>query len=103
MNRRSILAFLLVGTAAVLHAQEKAATPKPEKAEKAERADKSGDKPKVLIFQPGAKLPDAVAESGTTRAEVVQRAPNSNPMADGPAQMVANFFTSLREGNIDDG
>jgi len=103
MNCRSILAFILVGTAAVLHAQEKAATPKPEKAEKAEKSgEKIPEKPKVLIFQPGTKLPSA-ADSGTTRAEVIQRANGINPMTDGPAQMVANFFGALRDGKIDDG
>jgi len=99
MNRRSILAFLLAGTAAILHvhAQDKAATPKPDK------ADKAGDKPKVLIFQPGAKLPEGPSEPSAMRGVVVQRNMQANPMADGPAQMVADFFGSLREGKVDDG
>jgi len=99
MNRRSILAFLLVGTAAILHAQEKAPASKSEKAEKAE---KSGT-PKVLTFQPVAKVPDNVSESGVTRGVVVTRPSEPNPMADGPSQIVATFFASLREGKIDDG
>src|SRR5689334_22072956 len=99
MNRRSMLAFILVGTAAVLHAQDKAATPKPEKAGKTadKAAEKPAEPPKVLIFQPGAKVPDGGSEPGTAHGEVVQRAVHANPMLDGPAQMVANFFASLRE------
>lgn len=105
MNRRSLLTFLLVGTAAILHGQDKAATPKTEKAGKAadKSAEKTAETPKVLIFQPGAKLPDGVSDPGTPRGEVVQRAANANPMLDGPAQMVTNFFASLRENKIDDG
>ncbi|MDR3404103.1 MAG: hypothetical protein P4L99_16520 [Chthoniobacter sp.] len=94
MNRRSILAFVLVGTAAILHAQDKAATPKPEKGEKAT--------PKVLTFQPAARLPDTVSDSGNTRSVVVQRS-TANPMNDGPSQIVATFFAALREGKIDEG
>lgn len=99
MNRRSLLAFLLVGTAALLHvhAQEKAATPKPDKAKV------PADKPKVLIFQPGGKLPDGASEPGTTSGVAVQRSVQMNPMVDGPAQMVTDFFASLRDGKIDDG
>jgi hypothetical protein len=100
MNRRSILAFLLVGTAAILHAQDKAATPK---ADKTEKAGKTGETPKVLIFQPGPKPPDGGAEPTTTSGVVVQRTANSNVMLDGPSQIVATFFASLREGKIDDG
>jgi hypothetical protein len=98
MNRRSILAFLL-GTAAVLHvhAQDKATAPKADKTEKA------ADKPKVLIFQPGAKVPDGVSASGAASGVEVQRSVQTNPMLDGPAQLVADFFASLREGKIDDG
>ena len=99
MNRRSILAFLFVG-AAVLHAQDKATTPKPAKADKTEKAT---DKPKVLIFQPGAKVPDGASETGAKSGVVVQRAVQVNPMVDGPVQMVADFFASLRDGKIDDG
>jgi len=96
MNRRSILAFLLVGTAAILHAQDKTATPKPDKAEKAATT-------KTLTFQPVAKVPDNVSENGVTRGVVVTRPAEPNPMADGPSQIVATFFASLREGKIDDG
>ncbi|MEI9895403.1 MAG: hypothetical protein WDN28_16315 [Chthoniobacter sp.] len=97
MNRRSILAFILVGTAALLHAQDKAATPKPEKGEKAT--------PKVLTFQPAARLPDAAPETvnGTVHSVAVQRLALPNPMSDGPSQIVATFFASLREGKIDEG
>jgi hypothetical protein len=101
MNLRSILAFLLVGLAAVLHAQEKAATPLP-KADKAAKGEKD-EKPKVLIFQPESKVPDNAPVGGTVRGEVVQRASNANPMLDGPAQVVADFFASLREGKVDEG
>jgi hypothetical protein len=106
MNRRTILAFLLVGTAAVLHAQDKAATPKRDKtADKtAEKpAEKPAEAPKVLVFQPNAKLPSSTPEAGTTTGVVVQRSANANPMIDGPAQIVATFFGSLREGKIDEG
>lgn len=85
MNCRSLTAFILFGAALVLHAQEKAP---------AAKAEKSGEKPKVLVFQPSAKLPDAVADSGHAQP---------NPMLDGPSQIVANFFAALREGKIDDG
>ncbi|MEP6672173.1 MAG: hypothetical protein ABJF10_23625 [Chthoniobacter sp.] len=96
MNRRSILAFILVGTAAILHAQDKAATPKPEKAEKV-------TPPKVLTFQPVAKIPEGASDNGVTRGVVVSRPAEPNPMADGPSQIVATFFAALREGKIDDG
>ena len=100
MNRRSILAFLLVGTAAILHAEDKAATPK---ADKTEKAGKTAETPKVLMFQPGPKSADGGAEPTTTSGVVVQRSANSNIMLDGPSQIVATFFASLREGKIDDG
>ncbi len=105
MNRRTILAFLLVASAAVLHAQDKAATPKREKADKAaektpENApEKPAETPKVLTFRPTASNSDG----STTQGDVVQRSANANPMLDGPAQIVANFFAALREGKIDDG
>ncbi|EDY19248.1 hypothetical protein CfE428DRAFT_3425 [Chthoniobacter flavus Ellin428] len=92
MNRRSILAFFLVGSAAILHAQDKA-TPKGSKADKGE--------PKVLTFQ-STKLPDVVADSGGTPGETAQHA-TANPMADGPSQIVANFFAALEGGKIDEG
>lgn len=102
MNRRSILAFILVASAAVLHAQDKAATPKRDKGDKsAEKpVEKTVETPKVLIFQPAA---GGAPEPGTARGEVVQRAANANPMRDGPSQMVVNFFSSLREGKVDEG
>jgi hypothetical protein len=102
MNFRSLLAFVLIGTAAMLHAQDKAATPKA-KADKTDAAEKPADKPKVLIFQPAAKLPDGASGVATTRGEVVQRAVNANPMLDGPAQIVANFFAALESGKVDEG
>lgn len=94
MNRRSILAFLLVGTAAILHAQDKA-TPKSSKADKTE--------PKVLTFQPAAKLPDAVADSGAPHSDAEPRSAKTNPLADGPSQIVANFFAALEYGKVDEG
>jgi len=106
MNRRNILAFLLVASAAVLHAQDKAAAPKHEKADKAAEKtpedavpEKPADTPKILTFRPTAANPDL----GTSKGDVVQRSASANPMLDGPAQIVANFFDALREGKIDDG
>jgi len=96
MNRRSILAFVLIGSAAILHAQDKAAAPKASKTD-------ASDRPKVLIFQPGAKVPDGAVDPGAARGEVVQRATNVNPMTDGPAQIVANFFAALQNGKVDEG
>jgi len=76
MNRRSLTVFVLLGMAAILRAQDKAATPK---------AAKSADQPKVLTFQP---VPGAAA---------------LDPLSDGPAQIVADFFAALRDGKIDEG
>lgn len=97
MNRRSILAFVLVASAAALHAQDKPATPKRDKGDKS--AEKPAEAPKVLMFQPAGGTP----EPSVSRGEVVQRAPVVNPMRDGPSQLVANFFASLREGKVDEG
>jgi len=87
MNRRSLLVFALIAAATALHAQDRAATPKA-------AADKQ---PKVLTFQPDAAIP------GATHGEMVAPIPLKNPMLDGPAQIVATFFNSLRDGKIDDG
>ncbi len=95
MNRRIVTTFLLASaTACVLHAQEKAPAPQPEK---------PGEKSKVLIFQPGEKLPNGVTEPGVVKGDVVQRATHANPMLDGPAQIVTSFFAALKEGKIDEG
>jgi hypothetical protein len=95
MNRRIVTTFILASaTACVLHAQEKAPAAPPEK---------PGEKSKVLIFQPGEKLPNGVTEPGVIKGEVVQRATHANPMLDGPAQIVTTFFAALKEGKIDDG
>jgi len=95
MNRRIASIFALVCAATgSLHAQEKPPAPKPEKAE---------EKAKVLIFQPGEKLPNGVTEPSVAKGDVTQRAIHANPMLDGPAQIVATFFASLKEGKIDDG
>jgi hypothetical protein len=94
MNRRFLTILFLVGAAAMVHAQDKAATPK---------SDKGGDKPKVLIFQPDTKVPAVIPESGVTQGVVVQRAPQTNPMLDGPSQIVANFFGAMRDQKIDEG
>ncbi len=95
MNRRivSILA-IFCSLAGTLHAQEKAPAPKPEKAV---------DKPRPLIFQPGAKLPEGFAESAASGGDVRPRATPAAPMLDGPSQIVATFFSALKEGKIDDG
>ena len=92
MNRRIVttIACLIAGA---LHAQEKAAPTPPEK---------TGEKPKVLIFQPGEKLPNGVTEPGVAKGDVVQRAVHSNPMLDGPAGIVTTFFASLKEGKIEE-
>jgi hypothetical protein len=93
MNPRIPFIFLVVAVGA-LQAQEKAATPK---------ADKPAESPKVLIFRPSAKLPDGAAESGTPQSGVVRHAPEGNPLLDGPAKIIADFFASLRDGKIDEG
>lgn len=92
MNRRFILIFTLIcanGLASL--AQEKPAAPK------ADKVEKSAEKPKPLIFRPGAQLPAAIGEG-----QGMQRLA-ANPMLDGPAQIVATFFAALQEGKIDDG
>ncbi len=95
MNRRIATTFALAcATACALSAQEKAP---------AAPAEKPGEKPKVLIFQPGEKLPNGVTEPGVAKGDVVQRAVHSNPMLDGPAQIVSTFFASLKESKIDEG
>jgi hypothetical protein len=95
MNRRTVTTFALVYVlAGALHAQEKASAPKTEKAE---------EKSKVLIFQPGEKLPNGVTEPSVAKGDVVQRSTHANPMLDGPAQIVVTFFASLKEGKIDEG
>jgi len=97
MNRRFFLILTLASANVLaLHAQEKPAAPKTDKTEKA------AEKPKVLIFQPGSKLPEGVTEPGATRGDVVQRAIHSNPMLDGPAEIVSTFFASLKEAKIDE-
>jgi hypothetical protein len=98
MNCRTFLTFALAGAAVcAVRAQEKApAASQPEK-------DKAGEKARVLIFQPGEKLPGGVTEPSTAKGDVIQRAVHANPMLDGPAQIVATFFASLKEGKIDEG
>ncbi len=92
MNRRLLLILTpACAKALALHAQENPAAPKTEAPAVPEPP------PKVLTFRPGEAAP------GTTRGDVVQRATNTNPMLDGPAQIVATFFTSLQEGKIDEG
>ena len=95
MNCRTFSIFALMCAAVcALHAQEKAPAAQPEK---------GGEKPKVLMFQPGEKLPGGVEEPSVAKDDVVQRAVHSNPMLDGPAQIVSTFFASLKEGKIDEG
>ncbi|HSI14045.1 MAG TPA: hypothetical protein VK961_18500 [Chthoniobacter sp.] len=99
MNRRSILAFVLVATAAVLHAQDKPATSKRDKS-----AEKPAESPKVLMFQPTGGTPEVSTPKGpAVVGPVIQRAAGANPMLDGPGQIVATFFASLREGKVDEG
>jgi hypothetical protein len=95
MNCRiAITIALACATAGTLRAQDKAPAPQPERA---------AEKSKVLIFQPGEKLPNGVTEPSVAKGEVVERAVHANPMLDGPAQIVATFFASLKEGKIDEG
>lgn len=90
MNRRILSTFALMSAAVcALHAQEKAPTA---------HAEKSGEKQKTLIFQPGEKPPVGGAEPAG-----VPRVVQANPMQDGPSQIVAAFFASLKEGKIDEG
>jgi len=94
MNRRLLLILTLAcANVLALHAQEKPTPAKPEK---------PVEKPKVLIFQPGTKLPEGVTEPGAARGDVVQRAVHSNPMLDGPAEIVSTFFASLKEAKIEE-
>jgi hypothetical protein len=92
--------FISLFAIGALQAQDKSATPK---------SDKPAESPKVLIFKPSAKLPDGGAESGPAqsgpdgRSGVTQRVPEGNPLLDGPAKMVADFFASLRDGKIEEG
>jgi hypothetical protein len=95
MNRRILSTFALMSAAVcALHAQEKAP---------AAPAQKNGEKPKTLIFQPGEKLPVVAQEPGPARVEAAPRTVTANPLADGPSQIVATFFGSLKEGKIDEG
>ena len=99
MNRRiATLIALASATACALSAPEKPSAAPSEKA-----AEKTGEKSKVLIFQPGEKLPNGVTEPGVSKGDVVQRAVHTNPMEDGPSQIVATFFASLKEAKIDEG
>ncbi|HEY3898361.1 MAG TPA: hypothetical protein VGM54_07095 [Chthoniobacter sp.] len=86
--------FISVFAIGALHAQDKPATPKPEK---------SAESPKVLIFKPSAKLPDGVANSANQQSGVIQRVPEGNPLLDGPSKIVADFFAALHDGKIDEG
>ena len=93
MNSRIVPIFVAACTlGGALYAQEKEGAPKSEKKEKS----------KVLIFQPGEKVPVEVTEPGVAKGDVVQRATHANPMMDGPAQMVSGFFASLKEGKVDE-
>jgi hypothetical protein len=94
MNRSIVLIFALAWTNAFVCAQEK----KP-----AAPSEKPPEKSKTLIFQPGEKLPDGVTQPGVAKGDVVQRSVHADPMADGPSQIVATFFASLKEGKIDEG
>src|SRR5579871_2925299 len=94
---RPLIVCLLLGTTMLLRAQDKAATPKPDRS-----TGKSAASPKVVASTASSKLPEAAPDT-VTSAGVVQHAPLANPMLDGPAQMVADFFSALREGKVDDG
>src|SRR5579871_1645720 len=101
MNLRPLIVCLLLATTMLLHAQDKAATPRPDKSA-GKTSAKSAENPKFVTSAPAATGPDTAAES-ITSGGVIQRVPQANPMLDGPAQMVANFFAALHEGKIDDG
>jgi hypothetical protein len=98
MNRRLFLILALIcANALALSAQEKPAVPK------AEKVDKPAEKSKALIFRPGAQLPEGISDPSLAKGLLGQKAASMNPMLDGPAQIVATFFTALREGKIDEG
>jgi hypothetical protein len=87
MNCRYLLVIILSVGISVVHGQDKTAPVK-------------GDKPKVLTFQPDAATPGAPVVAQRERG---LQSTTANPMLDGPAQMVATFFGSLREGKVDEG
>ena len=91
MNR-PILALFALASAAVLHAQEKPAPPKTEKTDPT---------PRILTFRPDAAAPTAAPSS--PRGDAGVHGASVKPLLDGPAQIVATFFGSLREGKVDDG
>jgi hypothetical protein len=91
MNRRILVLLVLVSATSLLHAQDKA-TPT-----RAAKGDKSGDNPKILTFQPDAATPT------TVRPTPAPRATRPDPLLDGPAQIVDTFFTTLKDGKIDEG
>jgi hypothetical protein len=98
MNRRFILIFALIcASALAVSAQEKPATPKNDK------VDKPAEKPKPLIFRPGAQLSEGPTDPTVGKGQSAPRLAAGDPVLDGPAQIVATFFSALQEGKIDDG
>ena len=93
MNPRIPFALFVFAVGA-LHAQDKSATPK---------SDKAPESPKVLIFKPSAKLPDGVANSANQQSGVIQHVPEGNPLLDGPSKIVSDFFAALHDGKIEEG
>jgi hypothetical protein len=95
MNRSTLSVFVVVSLlAGGLYAQQKTAPA---------NSEKSAEKSKPLIFQPGAKLPETVSEAGVTKGDVIVRPAGANPILDGPQQIVTTFFAALKDGKIDEG
>jgi len=92
MNRRFPVLVALLCAAAVLHAQDNKATPI-----KATKGEKPADNAKVLTFQADGSTP------ATPRPAPAFTPAGRNPLLDGPAQIVDTFFTTLKDGKIDEG
>jgi hypothetical protein len=78
--RLPILLGCALALQAAVHAQDK---------------QKNSNEPKVLVFPPGTKQPEVMAESAQ------KSLPGSASVPDGIAQMVAVFFDSLQKVQVD--
>ena len=94
MNRRfAILLAFACATAGGVCAQEKAATPKPEKP----KTEKPAEKAKVLIFEPPKTLPVVDPDAPAPKSPAPPPA-----VFEGPAKIVGTFFGSLQDGKFDE-
>jgi hypothetical protein len=94
MKRQLLLIFAAASAlAGTSFAQEKNATPK---------SEKPADKPKVLTFEPGVKLPEGGTVTTSPKADQSSKPSVPSVLLDGPSQVVTVFFGSLQEGKIDD-